>query len=71
MSKKVKLEKYSVEHGKIYKYSPDHRGYLYLTNSLTLKHYTGFKRISEKNVDRAVALWEDALLMQEDQECCR
>lgn len=71
MSKKVKLEKYSVEHGKIYKYSPDHRGYLYLTNTFTLKHHSGFKRISEKNVAQAVGIWEDALLMQEDQESYR
>ena len=66
MSKSEKIDRYSVEHGKVYAYSHEHRAYVYLTNTLTLKYYSGMKRITEKNVDAAVALWEDALLGRDD-----
>lgn len=69
MSKKI--DRYHVEHGSVFEYSQERRAYVYLTNTWTLRHYAGLKRVTGKNIAAAVAMWEDALLMQEDGECRR
>ena len=53
------MEKYRIEHSKVYEYDSERKAYVYCVNTLSLQNATGMSKITSKNVNAAVSRWEE------------